>query len=99
MQKKVAGFWISVPCDHDVGSCSYSICTNKTADYPELFPNANPPKKCPAIPVAVYSVADLVVDVKKSLPSIAQGDFHITIDFNSDYAGHLACLHLSLSLK
>ena len=97
MQKKVAGFWIKVPCDHDVGSCSYSICTNKTAVYAELF--ANPPKKCPAIPLAIYSVSDLVVDVKKSLPSIAEGEFHISIDLNSDYAGHLACLHLSLNLK
>jgi len=99
MEKKVAGIYIKIPCDHDVGSCSYSICTNKTAVYPEFFENYNASKKCPEIPPATYAVSNLVVDVKKSIPSIAEGDFRISINFDSNNAGHLGCLHCDVSLK
>jgi hypothetical protein len=99
MEKKVAGIYIKVPCDHDVGSCSYSICTNKTEVYPEFFKNYNASKKCPPIPPATYSVANFAVDVKKSIPHIAEGEFRITINFDSNNAGHLGCLHLDVSLK
>jgi hypothetical protein len=99
MQKKIAGIYIKVPCEHNVGSCSYSVCTNKTAVYPDFFGNYNASQKCPTIPPAIYSVSNLVVDVKKSLPSIADGEFKISIDFASDSAGHVGCLHLGVNLK
>lgn len=99
MEKKIAGIYIKVPCDHDVGSCSYSVCTNTTSIYPELFQNANPSKKCPPILPAVYSVENLVMNITKKIPSIAEGDFRITINFDSNFAGHIGCLHLGITLK
>jgi hypothetical protein len=99
MEKKIAGIYIKVPCEHGVGSCSYRVCTHKTAIYPEFFENYNASKKCPSIPPATYSVANLVVDVNKSLPSIADGEFRITINFNSNNAGHIGCLQLGVNLK
>ncbi len=99
MEKRVTGFWIKIPCEHDVGSCSYSICTNKTEVYPALFENSTASKKCPPIPPATYSVSNLVVDVKKSIPFIAEGEFRITINFDSNNAGHLGCLQLGVNLK
>jgi len=99
MEKEIAGIYITVPCEHGVGSCSYSICSNKTEVYPQFFENYNASKTCPSIPPATYSVSNLVVDVTKSLPSIAEGAFRINIDFNSNNAGHLGCLHLDCNLK
>ncbi|CAF1483526.1 unnamed protein product [Adineta steineri] len=99
MEKKVAGIYIKVPCEHDIGSCSYTICSNSTKIYPEFFKGYNGAKTCPSIPPATYSVSNLITDVKKSIPSIADGAFRITINFNSNHAGHLACLHLSVNLK
>lgn len=99
MQTKVFGIWVNVPCEHGAGSCSYNVCTNKTALYPDLFENYNAEKKCPSIPPAVYSVSNLVMNIQKSVPSIVQGDFRMNIDFNSDYVGHIACLHLEGNLK
>jgi hypothetical protein len=99
MQTKVFGIWVNVPCEHGVGSCSYSVCTNTTALYPDIFGNSNAEKKCPAIPPATYSISNLVETITKSIPSIIQGEFRMNIDFNSKYAGHLACLHLDANLK
>ncbi len=99
MQTKVFGIQINVPCEHGVGSCSYSVCTNKTTLYPDPFGNYNAEKKCPAIPPAIYSVSNLIMNIQKSIPSIVQGEFRMNIDFNSDYAGHIACLHLDANLK
>lgn len=98
MEKKVAGIYIKVPCDHDVGSCSYTVCSNKTEVFPTFFGMYGASRKCPPIPPAIYSVANFVVDIKKSIPSIAEGDFRITINFNSN-VGHLGCLHLGVNLK
>lgn len=99
MQKNVAGIYIKVPCEHNVGSCTYSVCTNKTEAYPGFFGNDNASKKCPSIPPATYSVSNLVVDITKSIPSIADGQFRITIDVLSNYAGHLGCVRLGVNLK
>jgi hypothetical protein len=99
MQTKIFGIWVNVPCEHNVGSCSYSVCTNKTALYPDLFGNYKAEKKCPSIPPAIYSVSNLVETVTKSVPSIVQGDFRMDINFDSSYAGHVGCLHLDGNLK
>ncbi len=99
MQKNVWGIWINVPCDHGVGSCSYGVCTNKTGIHSESFENYDASKKCPPVPSAVYSVSNLVMAITKSIPSIADGEFRMNIDFVSDYAGHLGCLHLDVKLN
>jgi hypothetical protein len=99
MQTKIFGIWVNVPCEHGVGSCSYSVCSNTTALYPYLFGNDNAEKKCPPVPPAIYSLVNLVMNIQKSIPSIAHGEFRMNIDFNSNYAGHIACLHLDANLK
>jgi hypothetical protein len=99
MQTKIWGIWVNVPCEHNVGSCSYSVCTNKTAIYPSLFGNSNAEKKCPPIPPAVYSISNLVETITKSVPAIVQGDFRMNIDFDSSYVGHIGCLHIEGNLK
>jgi hypothetical protein len=99
METKVIDFWVKVLCEHNVGSCSYSVCSNKTEVYPQFFENYMASKQCPAVPPATYSVSNLVMDVTKSLPSILDGEFRMNIDFDSSYAGHIACLHLDVNLK
>ena len=99
MQKKVVGIWINVPCDHGVGSCSYGVCSNTTGTHLEYFENVFAGKKCPSVPPATYSVSNLVMAIQKSIPSIADGEFRMNIDFVSNYAGHLACLHLDVNLN
>ena len=99
MEKKIAGFFIKVPCEGNVGSCTYrDLCTNMTQVFPKVLETYDASKKCPSIPPAIYSVSNLVMDVTKSLPSIADGEFRITIDFLSNIAGQLGCLQLDVNL-
>lgn len=99
MQKKVAGFWVKIPCEHGVGSCSYDFCTNKTQTYTSFFGGNAPAKKCPPIPPGFYSMSGVSVQVDKSIPSIAEGEFKINIDLHSSSAGHVTCIDLHLNLK
>ena len=99
MQKDVLGIWVKVPCEHNVGSCTYGICSNSTITHPRLFNHELFSKKCPTIPPAIYSVSNLVYGVSKSIPSIADGSFRITVDFSSNFVCHVACLHLDLNLN
>ena len=99
MEKDIAGIYIKIPCEHNVGSCTYSVCSNKTEVYLSMFESFGASKLCPAVPPASYSVTNLVMDVSKSIPSIAEGSFRVTIDFVSNYAGHIACLQLGVNLK
>lgn len=100
MQKNIWGIWVNVPCEHGAGSCSYSVCTNNTAvNHPGHSNNYDASKACPSVPPAVYSVSNLVMPITKSIPSIADGEFRMNIDFVSNYAGHLACLHLDVNLN
>ena len=100
MEKNIAGIFIKVPCDHNVGSCTYrDICTNIPHAL-SIFSRINDvSKECPSIPPATYSVSNLVLNIAKSIPSIADGEFRMNIDFVSNYAGHLACLHLDVNLN
>lgn len=99
METKIFGIWVSVPCEHNVGSCSYSVCTNKTSIYPDIFGDYNVEKKCSSVTPAIYSVSNLIDTITKSIPSIAQGEFRMDINFDSSYAGHIGCLHVDANLK
>ncbi len=61
--------------------------------------NSNSPKKCPSMPPATYSVSNLAMDFRKSIPSIVDGEFRITISSDSNNAGYLACLHVGVNLN
>jgi len=98
MQKKVGFFWIKVPCEHDVGSCSYgNLCQTWVKDCPKYFEKYGIPCTCP-IPPNTYSIPDAVVDITSKLPSGAAGDFQISIDIGSG-SGHIGCVKLSLTLS
>lgn len=99
MEKNVLGIWVKIPCEHDVGSCSYSICSNASMTYKTFFENVDVTKPCPSVPPAIYSVQSLVININKSIPALADGAFRMTIDFFSDFVGHLACLQLGINLR
>jgi ganglioside GM2 activator len=98
MEKKIAGIWFKVPCKNNIGSCSYgNICANLTNFHPKYFTKYDAPTKCP-IPAGTFSIENVVVYEAKSIPSEANGEFHVTADISAA-TGHLACLHLDFSLK
>jgi len=98
MEKKVAGFYVKVPCVDNVGSCTYGDLCKAWADAcPKYFAKYGIPCQCP-IPANTYSIPDAVIGVTSSIPSILDGDFRITGDFGSN-EGHLGCLRLQITLK
>lgn len=100
MEKNVAGFYIKIPCEGNVGSCTYrDICRNGFVLGPMLAGINATSKPCPAIPPATYSVSNLMLTVSKSIPSIADGGFRITVDFLSNVAGQLGCVQFYITLQ
>ena len=100
MEKNIAGIFIKVPCDHNVGSCVYrDICTNVPHAL-SIFSGMDAlSKECPSIPPATYSVANLVLNIAKSIPSIAAGEFRITLDLLSNEVGQLGCVQVYVNLN
>lgn len=100
MEKKIAGFYIKVPCVNNVGSCTYrDICTNATHAYSNHLETFGLSGKCPPIPAGTFSATGVVLHITKSIPSEAQGDFRITVDFLSGISGQLGCLHVECTLQ
>ena len=100
MEKNIAGIFIKVPCDHNVGSCTYrDICTNIPHALSIFSRIDDVSKECPSIPPATYSVSNLVLNIAKSIPSIADGEFRITIDWLSNDAGQLGCVQMFMNLS
>ena len=100
MEKNIAGFYIKIPCEGNVGSCTYrDICRDGFELAPMLSGMNATGKPCPAIPPATYSVANLVMNIAKSLPSIADGGFRITVDFLSNSVGQLGCVQFYITLQ
>ena len=100
MEKDVLGLWVKVPCVNNVGSCVYQdLCTNITHLYFNPFQSLDTDKKCPPIPAGTYSMANVILPISKSIPSIAEGEFKIHIDLHSTLGGHMTCVDLHLNLK
>lgn len=100
MEKNIAGIFIKVPCEGNVGSCTYrDICTS-ISDALSIFPQVDDvSRKCPSIPPATYSVSNLVLNIAKSIPSIANGEFRITLDLLSNAVGQLGCVQVYVNLN
>ncbi len=98
MEKKVAGFYITIPCIDNVGSCTYgSLCQAWASACPKYFEKYGIPCTCP-IPANTYSIPDAVIGISGKLPSIVDGQFRLTGDIGSN-AGHLGCIQLEIGLK
>jgi ganglioside GM2 activator len=98
MEKKVAGFFIKIPCVDNFGSCNYgNLCDSWEKACPKDFAKFGIPCTCP-IPANPYSIPDAVIGITGSIPSIATGEFRMTGDLGSS-AGHLGCLQIDITLK
>jgi ganglioside GM2 activator len=97
MEKKVAGFWIKVPCIDNVGSCNYGgLCKDWADVCPKEFAKYGIPCTCP-IAAGTYTIPDAVIDITKKLPAGASGDFRITGNLVSS-TGHLGCLQIEINI-
>jgi ganglioside GM2 activator len=100
MEKKIAGFYIKVPCIDNVGSCIYhNVCTNSTEASPDYFKKYGLSGKCPSLPAGTYSASNVVEHIAKKLPAGAAGDFRITVNPLSGAVGQLGCIQVQLNLS
>ena len=94
----VFGQWVPVPCTDNIGSCNYTLCSNKASHYLDWFGNNNTVEPCPLVPTADYAVSNLVQNINKSLPIKIQDAVQLNIDLNSNSAGHIGCVHLAFNV-
>ncbi len=98
LEKKIAGFYVKIPCVDNVGSCTYSdICKNWAKVCPE-FAKYGIPCTCP-IPANTYTITDFAAAIKTKIPAIGDGDYRVTANILSPTAGHMFCLYLELTVK
>ncbi len=98
MEKKVAGFWVKVPCVDNVGSCTYSPTCAQFIDLCQKYlVKYSIPCVCP-FPAGTYAINDAVFDITGHLPPGASGEFRITADIHAS-SGHIGCLHVDADLK
>ena len=96
MEKKVAGFWVKIPCVDQFGSCTYpNMCELWTKICPKLNGNGNIPCNCP-IPPGNYTGNNIIIDF--NLPDICAGDYRFTSRFVSPTAGEISCVQFLMSM-
>lgn len=98
MQVSVFSQWVSVPCEDNIGSCNYTLCSNKISHYVDSSGNNIAVEPCPGIPTADYTVSNLVENINKTLPIKVKDAVQMNIDLNSNSAGHIGCFHLLLNV-
>ena len=98
MEKKVAGFYVKLPCIDNVGSCTYGdICKIWAQACTSQFEKYGLPCNCP-FPAKTYTVSDVGVAITANLPGIADGEYRITGNLVSASAGHIGCLQVIVNL-
>lgn len=99
MEKKVAGFYVKIPCVDNVGSCTYGDLCNQWAQVcPTQFAKYGLPCNCP-FPAQTYTVSNVGVPITGKLPGIVDGNYRITANLKSASAGHVACLQVIVDLS
>lgn len=98
MQVTVFGQWVHVPCVDNIGSCNYTLCSDKISHYLDSFGNNITVAPCPAVPTADYTITNLVENINKSLPVKVKDAAQINIDLNSNSAGHIGCFHIDFNI-
>ena len=64
-----------------------------------FFRDANAPKRCPALPPVTYSIANYLQQFKGKLPIHVSDEVKMDINLNSDYGGHIGCIHIQVDVK
>ena len=90
--------WIPVPCFDNIGSCNYTLCSNKISSYVDSSGNDITVEPCPSIPTAVYTVSNLVENINKSFSIEIKDAVQVKIDLNSNSAGHIGCFQLNVNI-
>jgi len=105
IKRKVAFWWVKVPCVDGVGSCDYSDFCQVLENFfpvsdpcPPVFTKHNIPCHCP-IPKGEYEIpSDTVPIPKDPLPSfLTDGDYQIQLSIENS-GSIFTCLHMFLSL-
>lgn len=101
MHAKIFGSWVHVPCEGSAGSCTYNLCSNKSVsnDEIDIFGDRDSPKRCAPLPPAVYSISNYLQHFKSGLPIKVSDKVKMDINLNSDYAGHIGCIHIEVDVK
>jgi ganglioside GM2 activator len=97
MEKNVLGFWIKVPCSHNIGSCVYQDVCKYLADACPFLQLYGIPCICP-IPANTYTIPDTTLEATQSLPSDAPGSYRVYANLLSGSAGQLGCLYFEISI-
>lgn len=98
MEKKVAGFWVKVPCLDNLGSCTYdNVCGTWAEACPKYFAKYGLPCTCP-IPPNTYTLTDVTEFDSQKLPPGSAGDIRITANLVSKTSGAFTCLQLLLTI-
>lgn len=98
MLVSVFGQWVPVPCEDNIGSCNYTLCSNKISHHLNSFGTNITVEPCPAVPTADYTISNLVENINKSLPIKIKDAVQVNIDLNSNSAGHIGCFHLNVNI-
>ncbi len=98
LEKKIAVFFVKVPCIDNVGSCTYNgICADWAKVCPQYFAQYGLPCTCP-FRAKSYAVNGATFPITQSIPGIASGDYRITANLVSTTGDHIVCLQLVVSL-
>jgi len=98
LEKNILGFWIKVPCTHNIGSCVYQDICKYWADACPFLKIYDIPCICP-IATGNYTIPDTTVEATQSLPSDAPGSYRLFANLLSQSAGQLGCLYVEFSLS
>ncbi len=98
LEKKVAGFFVKVPCIDNIGSCTYDgICGDWAQICPQYFEQYGIPCTCP-FAAKSYSIPDTTFSVGTSIPGIASGEYRVTGTLVTSDGFHVVCLQVILEL-
>jgi hypothetical protein len=97
MQKKFLSFWINVPCQHNIGSCTYQDVCKYWTDACPFLKIYDIPCNCP-LPAQTYTIPDTTLEATKPLPAGASGDYRIYANLLSGSAGELGCLYFETTI-
>ena len=97
MEKKVASFFVKIPCIGQFGSCTYpNMCELWTKICPKLNGNGNIPCNCP-IPPGNYTANNIIIGL--NFPgTIYTGDFRVTGRFVSPTGGEISCVQFFMTM-
>jgi len=105
MKRKLAFFWVTIPCEKQVGTCYYqNVCTlspyKNDPTCPKLFNDFHLPCRCPVLE-GDYSVEDMRINIPPiHVPEfLVNGKYGIRANAYDAQNRHLGCLNVQFHLK